>query len=91
MTVSYQIVLDGSIAVPGTVPGPPVPGPPKSPHHAPALVRLVLNDKASFPHGLKTKLSLGDFEGNTYHRKFSVGTDNGRPYLSNALNERDEQ
>ena len=55
------------------------------------LVRLVQKDKASFPLGLKTKLSLGDFEGNTYHRKFSVGTDNGRLYLSYELNERDEQ
>ena len=54
------------------------------------LVRIVKKDKASFPHGLKTKLSLGDFEGNTYHRKFSVGTDNGRLYLSYELNERDE-
>ena len=55
------------------------------------LVHLVQKDKASFPLGLKTKLSLGDFEGNTYHRKFSVGTDDGRLYLSYELNERDEQ
>lgn len=53
------------------------------------LVRFVKQDKASFPLGLKTKLSLGDFEGNTYHRKFSVGTDDGRLYLSYELNERD--
>ena len=38
---------------------------------------------------LKTKLSLGDFEGNTCHRKFSVGTDDGRLYLSYELNGRD--
>ena len=63
---------------------------PKSPHHDPGLIRLVQKDKASFPLGLKTKLSLGDFEGNTYHRKFSVGADNGRLYLSYELNERDE-
>ena len=54
------------------------------------LVRLVQKDKASFPLGLKTKLSLGDFEGNTYHRKISVGADDGRLYLSYELNERDE-
>ena len=53
------------------------------------LVRFVKQDKASFPLGLKTKLSLGDFEGNTYHRKFSVDTDDGRLYLSYELNERD--
>ena len=40
---------------------------------------------------LKTKLSLGDFKGNTYRRKFSVDTDNGRLLLSYELNERDEQ
>ena len=51
------------------------------------LVRIVKKDKASFPHGLKTKLSLGDFEGNTYHRKISVGADDGRLYLSYELNE----
>ena len=51
------------------------------------LMRIVKKDKASFPHGLKTKLSLGDFEGNTYHRKISVGTDDGRLYLSYELNE----
>ena len=55
------------------------------------LVRIVKQDKTFFPHGLKTKLSLGDFEGNTYHRKFSVGGDDGRLYLSYELNERDEQ
>ena len=54
------------------------------------LVRIVKKDKATFPNGLKTKLSLGDFEGNTYHRKFSVGTDDGRLYLTYELNERDE-
>ena len=54
------------------------------------LVQIVKKDKATFPNGLKTKLSLGDFEGNTYHRKFSVGTDDGRLYLTYELNERDE-
>ncbi len=33
--------------------------------------------KVSFPHGLKTKLSLGDFEGTTYHRRVSVSVTNG--------------
>ena len=55
------------------------------------LVRIVKKDKATFPHGLKTKISLGDFEGNTYHRKISVGADDDRLYLSYELNERDEQ
>ena len=55
------------------------------------LVQIVKKDKATFPNGLKTKLSLGDFEGNTYHRKISVGADDGRLYLSYELNERDEQ
>ena len=54
------------------------------------LVRIVKKDKATFPNGLKTKLSLGDFEANTYHRKISVGADDGRLYLSYELNERDE-
>ena len=54
------------------------------------LVQIVKKDKATFPNGLKTKLSLGDFEGNTYHRKISVGADDGRLYLSYELNERDE-
>ena len=52
------------------------------------LVQIVKKDKTTFPHGLKTKISLGDFEGNTYHRKISVGADDGRLYLSYELNER---
>ena len=51
------------------------------------LVRIIKKDKASFPQGLKTKISLGDFEGNTYHRKISVGADDGRLCLSYELNE----
>ena len=51
------------------------------------LVRIIKKDKASFPQGLKTKISLGDFEGNTYHRKISVGAADGRLYLSYELNE----
>ena len=51
------------------------------------LMRIVKKDKASFPHGLKTKISLGDFEGNTYHRNISLGADDGRLHLSYELNE----
>ena len=51
------------------------------------LVQIVKKDKATFPNGLKTKISLGDFEGNTYHRKISVGADDSRLYLSYELNE----
>ena len=53
-----------------------------------ALVKFVQEHKSDFPHGMKTKLSLGDFEGNTYHRKVSVGTDDGRLYLSYELHDR---
>ena len=52
------------------------------------LVKFIKDHKADFPHGMKTKLSLGDFEGNTYHRKVSVGTDDGRLYLSYEQHER---
>lgn len=52
------------------------------------LVKFIKDHTADFPQRMKTKLSLGDFEGNTYHRKVSVGTDDGRLYLSYELHER---
>lgn len=52
------------------------------------LVKFVKGHMTEFPHGMKTRLSLGDFEGNTYHRKVAVGTDDGRLYLSYELHER---
>ena len=53
-----------------------------------ALVKFVQEHKGDFPLGMKTKISLGDFGGNTYHRKVAVGTDDGRLYLSYELHER---
>lgn len=52
------------------------------------LVKFIKDHSANFPRGMKTKLSLGDFEGNTYHRKISIGTDDGRLHLSYELHER---
>lgn len=52
------------------------------------LVRFVKTHKADFPLGIKTRISLGDFEGNTYHRKVTVSSDDGRLYLSYELHER---
>lgn len=52
------------------------------------LVKFVQDHKTDFPHGLNTKITLGDFEGNTYHRKIAVGSDDGRLYLSYELHER---
>ena len=37
---------------------------------------------------MKTKISLGDFEGNSYHRKVAIGCDDKRLYLSYEANER---
>lgn len=53
-----------------------------------ALVKFVQKHKTDFPHGMNTKISLGDFEGNTYHRKIAVGSDDGRLYLSYEMHER---
>ena len=39
---------------------------------------------------MKTKLTFGDFEGNTFHRKVSVSADDGRLHLSYELNELDD-
>ena len=52
------------------------------------LVRFVKTHKGDFPMGIKTRISLGDFEGNTYHRKVTVSSDDGRLYLSYELHER---
>ena len=52
------------------------------------LVRFVKTHKADFPLGIKTRISLGDSEGNTYHRKVTVSSDDGRLYLSYELHER---
>ena len=53
-----------------------------------ALVKFVQEHRSDFPRGLNTKISLGDFEGNTYHRKVTVSSDDGRLYLSYELHER---
>ena len=53
------------------------------------LVRFVKTHKANFPDGMRTRISLGDFEGNTYHRKVALGCDNKRLYLSYEMNECD--
>lgn len=50
-------------------------------------MKFVQEHKSDFPHGLNTKIALGDFEGNTYHRKVAVGTDDGRLYLSYEMHE----
>ena len=55
------------------------------------LVRFVKTHKADFPLGIKTRISLGDFEGNTYHRKVAVGSDDGRLLLNYELNELDDE
>ena len=52
------------------------------------LVRFVRKHRANFPLGMKTKISLGDFEGNSYHRKVAIGCDDKRLYLSHEANER---
>lgn len=51
------------------------------------LVRAVQSNPKMFPNGLNTRISMGDFEGNTYHRKATVGEDAGRLYLSYELHE----
>lgn len=56
-----------------------------------ALVKFVQEHKSDFPHGLNTKISLGDFEGNTYHRKVAVCGDDGRLFLNYEMNEYDEE
>ena len=53
-----------------------------------ALVKFVQEHRSDFPRGLNTKISLGDFEGNNYHRKVAVGADDGRLYLSYEMHER---
>lgn len=52
------------------------------------LVKFIKEHRADFPLGMNTKISLGDFGGNTYHRKVAVGTDDGRLYLSYEMHER---
>lgn len=54
------------------------------------LVRFIAAHSSDFPQGMKTKLTLGDFEGNTFHRKVSVSADDGRLHLSYELNELDD-
>lgn len=44
-----------------------------------------------FPDGFDTPITLGDYEGNTLHRNFSVCEDNGRLHLSFELNESDDE
>lgn len=56
-----------------------------------ALVNFVNEHKSDFPHGMNTKIALGDFEGNTYHRKVAVCGDNGRILLNYELNELDDE
>ena len=53
------------------------------------LVKFIKEHRANFPLGMKTKISLGDFEGNSYHRKVALGCDNKRLYLSYEMNECD--
>ena len=56
-----------------------------------ALVKFVQEHKSDFPHGMNTKIALGDFEGNTYHRKVAVCGDDGRLFLNYEMNEYDEE
>lgn len=44
-----------------------------------------------FPDGFETPITLGDYEGNTSHNKFSVCEDGGRLHLSFELNESDDE
>ena len=55
-----------------------------------ALVKFVQKHKSDFPHGLNTKIALGDFEGNNYHRKVAVSSDDGRLFLNYEMNEYDD-
>ena len=55
-----------------------------------ALVKFVQEHKSDFPHGLNTKIALGDFEGNNYHRKVAVSSDDGRLFLNYEMNEYDD-
>ena len=42
------------------------------------LVLLVKGNRDKFPLGMDTQITLGDTEGNYYHKKFAVEY-NGRP------------
>jgi len=53
------------------------------------LLQLIKDHRKEFPNGLLTKVSLGDYEGNSYHRHFTAGGDDGRLYLSFEMNEHD--
>ena len=55
------------------------------------LLDLVDAHPSDFPEGLETPITLGDYEGNTLHRSFSVCEDNGRLHLSFELNESDDE
>ena len=55
-----------------------------------ALVKFVQEHKSDFPLGLNSKIALGDFEGNTYHRKVAVSSDDGRLFLNYEMNEYDD-
>lgn len=54
------------------------------------LLKFIKDHRREFPHGLLTKVSLVDYEGNTFHRKFSATEDGRRLHLSFEMNELDE-
>jgi len=54
------------------------------------IIKFMKQHPKDFPLGTKTRISLGDFEGNTYHRKVSLQDDDGRLHLAYELNECDD-
>lgn len=50
---------------------------------------LAVQNTKKFPLGLDTKITLGDFEGNTYHKKCVLMKDKGKVYLAYEMNEYD--
>ena len=55
------------------------------------LLDLIDAHPDDFPDGIETPITLGDYEGNTLHRNFSVCGDDGRLHLSFELNESDDE
>ena len=55
------------------------------------LLDLVDAHPDDFPEGLETPITLGDYEGNSFHHNFSVCGDGGRLHLSFELNESDDE
>lgn len=51
------------------------------------LIRFINRHSANFPRGLNTRVTLGDFEGNTFHRKVNLAANGQDLHISYELNE----